>query len=345
MASKWIRSDRVRWFVCLSVSLLAIASDASPALRRYEAVEPHMGTLVRVTVYSPTEDSAKTAFRAAFDRIGSLDRILSDYRPDSELSQLTKTAVNRPTRVSDDLFAVLQASQALAQATNGAFDITVGPVTRLWREARRQGHLPGPLALREAASRTGFRHLHLDAARRTAMLDIPDMALDAGAIGKGYAASEALSTLTRLGVRSALVAVSGDLAFSEAPPGHRGWKIGIHSETLELTNAAVSTSGSTEQHLDVDGRRYSHIIDPLSPMGVVEDLTVTVIARHGLDADGLDTAVSVLGAARGMALIESRAGAAGVIVQRTAAGTRVLTSSRFPRRHGSNRGGAAVVYR
>ena len=331
--------DRPVWAVSICLSCLAITADASPALRRFEAVEPHMGTLVRITVYAPTEDSAKEAFRAAFDRIGSLDRILSDYRPDSELNQLTKAAVKRPTHVSDDLFAVLDASQELARATNGAFDITLGPVTRLWREARRQGRLPNDDALKEAASRTGFRHLHLDAERRNATLDIAGMALDVGAIGKGYAASEALATLTQSGIRSALVALSGDLAFSEAPPGQRGWRIGIQTgdgpaptvpRTLELTNAAVSTSGSSEQHLDVDRRRYSHIIDPSSRMGVTEDLAVTVIARNGMDADGLDTAVSVLGVERGMALVDAHPDAACLIAQPTPDGPRVITSSRFP---------------
>ena len=163
------------------------------------------------------------------------------------------------------------------------------------------------------------------------------MALDVGAIGKGYAASEAIEVLGGLGVSSALVAVSGDLAFSEAPPGQRGWRIAVHSgeplpgvpAMLELTNAAVSTSGSSEQHADIDGRRYSHVIDPASRMGLVDDITVTVVARHGLDADGLDTAVSVLGADRGLALIESRPDTAALIIERTSAGTRVRASSRF----------------
>jgi thiamine biosynthesis lipoprotein len=167
--------------------------------------------------------------------------------------------------------------------------------------------------------------------------DMTGMALDVGAIGKGYAASEAIEMLAGLGVSSALVAVSGDLAFSEAPPGQRGWRIAVHSgeplpgvpAMLELTHAAVSTSGSSEQHVDIDGRRYSHIIDPASRMGLEDDITVTVIARHGLDADGLDTAVSVLGADRGLALIESRPGAAALIIQRTSAGTTVRASSRF----------------
>lgn len=297
-----------------------------------------MGTLVRITLYASGEDAASDAFRAAFTRIRDLDGILSDYRPDSELNRITTTAVGRAVRVSEELFTVLAASQDLAEATGGAFDITLGPVVRLWREARKTGRLPDPATLQEAVSRSGFRKLHLDARHRTVTVDKAGMALDVGAIGKGYAASEAIEVLDRLGMRSALVAVSGDLAFSEAPPGQRGWRVGIDTGdasdvhvpvVLELTNAAVSTSGSGEQHVDINGRRYSHIIDPASGMGLADDITVTVIARHGLESDGLDTAVSVLGAARGLALIESRPDAAALIVQRTSAGTTVLPSARF----------------
>jgi thiamine biosynthesis lipoprotein len=297
-----------------------------------------MGTLVRVTVYTPDERAARDAFRAAFDRIRDLDGILSDYRPDSELSEITTTAVGRAVPVSEDLFVVLRASQDLAEATGGAFDITQGPVVRLWREARKTARAPDRAALQEAASRSGYRKLHLDGDHRTVKFDTHGMALDAGGIGKGYAASEAIEVLGGLGIRSALVAVSGDLAFSEAPPGRRGWRINVHSDdpsianvprVLELTNGAVSTSGNTEQHVDVDGRRYSHIVDPSTGMGLVDDITVTVIARHGLDADGLDTAVSVLGADRGLALIESRPDAAALVIERTNERTRVVPSSRF----------------
>jgi FAD:protein FMN transferase len=328
----------VKWLLGLSVSIVALVGLARPELQRFEAVEPHMGTLVRITVYTPDEQAAKHAFRAGFDRIRTLDAILSDYKPDSELSRITKTAVRRAVPVSDDLFTVLRASQDLAAATGGAFDITQGPVIRLWRDARKTGRVPDPAALKDAASRSGFRKLHLDAAHRTAMFDTPGMALDVGAIGKGYAASEALEALGRVGVRSALVAVSGDLAFSGAPPGQRGWRINVHANepalagipaVLELTDAAVSTAGSSEQHVDIDGRRYSHIIDPTSGMALVDDVTVTVIARHGLEADGLDTAASVLGADRGLALIESRPGVAALIIRRTGTETKATPSSGF----------------
>ena len=276
------------------------------ALQPFEAVEPHMGTLFRIKLYAADERQAKSAFRAAFDRIHDLDAILSDYKPDSELNRISQT----PLRISDDLFRVLAASQKLAEETGGAFDVTLGPVIRLWREARKNNRLPDTGALREAGARCGYRKLHLDAANRTAALEQPGMQLDVGGIAKGYAADEALAALKRLGIRSALVAASGDLAFSEAPPGQAGWRIGVgsSSQILELSNAAVSTSGDAEQHLDANGRRYSHIIDPTTLMGLTSGITVTIVAPHGIDADGLSTAASVLGAQRGKEFVKSHCG-------------------------------------
>ena len=156
----------LRVLVGFSFAIVALAGLARPELARYEAVEPHMGTLVRITVYAPSQRVAQSAFGAAFDRIRALDEILSDYRPDSELNRVSKIALNRAVPVSEDLFAVLARSQELAEATGGAFDITQGPVIRLWREARKSGRVPDHAALHEAATRSGFRKLHLDAERR-----------------------------------------------------------------------------------------------------------------------------------------------------------------------------------
>jgi thiamine biosynthesis lipoprotein len=296
-----------------------------------------MGTLVKITVYTSGEDEARRAFRAGFDRIHELDTILSDYKPDSELNRLTTAAIRTPIRVSRDLFAVLSAGQDLAAQTNGAFDVTMGPVIRLWRAARRGHRLPDRGALAAAAGRTGYHKLHLDRSRHTVRLDQEGMILDVGGNAKGYAASEALSAIGSRGVRSAMVAISGDLSFSDAPPGTRGWRVSVHDlpgeravpQVLELANAAVSTAGAAEQHLDVNGRRYSHIVDPSTGMGLTEDLTVTVVARNGLVADGLDTAVSVLGPERGLALIDAREDAVALIVRRTSAGDELLRSARF----------------
>jgi thiamine biosynthesis lipoprotein len=148
------------------------------------------------------------------------------------------------------------------------------------------------------------------------------MQLDLGGIAKGYAADAALTVLRQLGISRALVAASGDLAAGDPPPHRQGWKISVQNRVLELTNRAISTSGDAEQHLDWKGKRYSHIIEPATGMGVTSQLTVTVVARRGLDADSLSTAVSVLGPDRGMDLIRRRPDTAALI----RAGERVLES-------------------
>jgi thiamine biosynthesis lipoprotein len=251
---------------------------------RFEAVEPHMGTLIRVEVYATGEDQARQAFQAAFGRIAELDAALSDYQPDSELNRL-------PGIASPDLFRVLEAAQKLAEASGGAFDVTIGRLTRLWRAARKEGHPPAPEAVREAIAHSGYRKLHLDKTTRAVRFDDPELKLDLGGIAKGYAADEALAAIGRVGVRSALVAMSGDLAFSDPPPGRKYWAIDAGGKVLRLANAAVSTSGAAEQHIGP----YSHILDPRTGIGLTAPVTVSVVARRGMDADALATALSVLG--------------------------------------------------
>jgi thiamine biosynthesis lipoprotein len=180
--------------------------------------------------------------------------------------------------------------------------------------------------------------MRLEAARRTVALDAPEMQLDLGGIAKGYAADAALEALRRLGIRRALVAVSGDIVCGEAPPGRRGWRIAAdplggegtdQPPVLELSNAAVSTSGDAEQHLDWAGQRYSHIIDPATAFGLTRGIGVTVTAPKGIWADGLATAVSLIGAARGISLIDQRRDTAALIALRENGTTRLIESNLF----------------
>jgi thiamine biosynthesis lipoprotein len=290
-----------------------------------------MGTMFQIKLYAPDEQSAKAAFQSAFARITQLDNELSDYKPDSELNLATKAAASHPVHISDDLAAVLTTSQQISEETSGAFDVTIGPLTRLWRQARKDHQVPSPEAIHQAQSRCGYRKLHLDPKSQTMTLDSPNMQLDLGAIAKGYTADEALQVITKLGIHSALVAASGDLAFSDAPPGQTGWKIGIGSSNrvLLLTNLAVSTSGASEQFLESGGKHYSHIINPVTGMGLLNDITVTAISRHGLLADGADTAASVLGYEQGMAFIEKHPGLAAFISENVNGQIHSMESSRF----------------
>ncbi len=294
-------------------ALLLFTATAHAEPRLFEAVEPHMGTLFKIQLYANRPEDARVAFSLAFARIAQLDHTLSDYDPGSELNRVCRTAVRKPVHISDELYTVLQASQDLAYRTDGAFDVTIGPLTRLWREARKAGRLPDTEALAEAKTRTGYRKLHLDGVTHQMLLDEREMRLDAGGIAKGYAADQALLLIGMRGIKSALVAASGDLAFSDPPPGQKGWKIGVVTgKTLVLRNGAVSTSGDSEQHMDVGGKRYSHILNPLTGTALTDTVTVTVLAAKGIEADALATALSVMGEKRGLRFLQGRKGVSAI---------------------------------
>jgi thiamine biosynthesis lipoprotein len=192
----------------------------------------------------------------------------------------------------------------MSRASGGAFDVTVGPVVGLWRRARRTGRLPRTAELAAAQRLTGWRKVLLDPRRRSVKLLAAGMRLDLGGIAKGYAADEALAAVARAGVRRAMVEAGGDLVVGGAPPGRRGWRIGLDHPApgmpreLWLAGCALSTSGSSEQYVAIDGRRYSHIVDPRTGLALTTSGEATVRAPRGRIADALATAAVVLGARR-----------------------------------------------
>jgi thiamine biosynthesis lipoprotein len=297
-----------------------------------------MGTKFSIIVYAVDEPTASKAAKAAFERIAELDGSMSDYRPASELMQLCKKAGGEPVRVSDDLFYVLQKAQQVAERSDGAFDVTVGPVVRLWRISRKTRQLPDPEKLKAALALVGYKNVRIDAEARTVQLLKGGMQLDLGGIAKGYAADEALKTLEKHGIKCALVAAGGDIAVSEAPPDAPGWTVGIAplfdpeskpKHSLLLKNAAVSTSGDTEQFIEIDGKRYSHIIDPKTGLGLVGRQSVTVTARRGIDSDSLTKVVSVWGPKRGLEFIEKTPGTAAFVVRKKDDGEETFQTKDF----------------
>jgi thiamine biosynthesis lipoprotein len=245
-----------------------------------------MGTQFRVTVYASDIAAAQRAIKQAFLRAETLDAKLSDYKPESELNQLCRS---QRKVVSDDLYAVLAYAQRVARESGGAFDVTLGPLIRLWREARTRRTLPDPIAVAEARQRSGYRKLKLLPSNEVRLVR-PDMQLDLGGIAKGFAADEMLRVLREAGFPRALVAASGDLAI-----GDGSWRIeiGASGEVRELSRCGVSTSGDESQYVEIDGVRYSHIVDPKTGVGAVRRPLVTVIAQSGMEADALATALSV----------------------------------------------------
>jgi thiamine biosynthesis lipoprotein len=335
--------------------LLLLAPSASllaePPLKRFTFDEPHMGTRFRIILYAADEETARKASRAAFDRVADLDACMSDYKPDSELMRLCAKAGGPPVRASDELFFVLSRAQDLARRSDGAFDVTVGPVVRLWRRARRTQQLPDPEKLAQARALVGYKNVRLDARGQTVQLLKPGMQPDLGGIAKGYAADEALAVLGKYGVTRALVAAGGDIAVRDAPPGAEGWKVAIAPLSSEegaagpwllLKDGAASTSGDAEQFVVIDGKRYSHIVDPRTGVGLVGRMSATVVARNGITADSLTKVVAVLGPEKGFPIIESVEGASARLVREADGGLRTSTSRAFPKLHAPESGSGAA---
>ncbi len=285
-------------------------------LDRYEFQEVQMGVQWRLVLYATDKAIANKASQNAFLRVKELNKILSDYDPESELNKLCRlSGPGNPVKVSSPLMKILERSQALSQETDGAFDVTISPVVRLWRRARRQKSMPDQQRLQNAREKVGSDLLKISRQDQTAELKKHDMRLDLGGIAKGYAADIALKELKKYGITRAMVDASGDIVLGDPPPNACGWKIGVSSTDTEqgkidryllLHNRAVATSGDALQHVVINGKRYSHIVDPRTGLGLTDQSRVTVIAPDGITADSLASAISVLGPKQGMKLVNEK---------------------------------------
>lgn len=328
--------------VAMGVWLLGNTSiiHAQP-LERFEFREPHLGTIVTLTLYASDQTVANDSARAAFARIEELNHILSDYIPDSEVMRLCRTAgTGQAVPVSQELFDVLARSIEISVATDGAFDVSISPVIKLWRGARRIRQLPDEKQLSAARELVGYRNIVLDVRQRTVELRKKGMLLDFGGIAKGYIAEQARATLLGRGLRRTLVAIAGDIAAGDPPPDRNEWRIGVAplekpngepSRYLKLVNSCISTSGDAFQYVEIGGVRYSHIVDPKTGLGLTRRSSVTVVAPPGSSADGLATAISILGVERGLKLVEQFKGTAALIVQAEDMGVTVRESPGFAR--------------
>jgi thiamine biosynthesis lipoprotein len=312
------------------------------SLDRFVFEKPEMGTLFRLVLWAPDQQTANSAASAAWARIEQLNRTLSDYDPESELSRLCAQTDNgpmmQPAQVGDDLWTVISTSVEASRLSDGSFDITVGPLTRLQREMRKTGQMPTPEQLRDAKECVGWRYIKLDPEHRMVQLLHRRMRLDVGGIAKGYTSAQVLKTLAALGIRQALCGAAGDISAGDPPPGRTYWIVGIQSLTdpakidghVKLHHYAVSTSGDTYRGADVNGTRFSHIVDPRTGLGLTKRIGVTALAPDGITADWITKPISILGPERGLEIIERIPGAAARVVMLDDAGhEKVYQSKRF----------------
>ena len=271
-----------------------------------------MGCVYSIVVYGDDADALPGIVEAGLDEVDRVDRLMSHYKPQSPLSRLNREAALGPVVVDPELLAFLAACLRWSEISDGAFDITVGPLMKTWGFFRGEGRVPDDRALAEAREKVGWRHVGLDLEKGTASFDRPGVELDLGGIAKGYAVDRVVDGLRKNGVAAALVSAGGSTVYGlGAPPGTKGWRIAIEdpldarrvAQHVWLEDRALSVSGPSRRSFEAAGRRYSHLMDPRRGQPVEGVLSAVVLSSSGTAGDALDNALVVLGVDEGRKLL------------------------------------------
>ena len=255
-----------------------------------------MGTTYTVVAYGRDQTFLAEVVSEVFAEIDQLDEQMSNYKPESELSAINRDAAKSEVTVSPQLFGLIQYSLRASQESGGDFDITVGPLMKLWGFFRGQGRLPGSAEIAQVEKHIGYRHVHLDAARRTIRFDTTGVELDLGGIAKGYAVDQAAELMRSDGVATALISSGTSSIYAlGSPPGERGWKITVRdpfredkpADVFRLQNFALSTSGNYEKFFKINGKVYCHIMDPHTGWPVQNMLSTVAAVPTGVETEAL----------------------------------------------------------
>jgi len=330
-----------RFQTCLLTLLLGALSGCAGVppgqeLAVVTRAQMQMGTLVKITVVARSESNAQASATAGFAEIRRLEELLSTWIPASELSRVNASAGVMPVHVSPETLTVVQRAMQAAEMTGGGFNIAIGPAVDAWRVTEGQ-RIPTESELESLRPLVDLQAVHVDVQERTLFLEKAGMRIDVGGIGKGYAADQAVDALRRAGAVAGVVALSGDIKTFGRLPGGKMFSVGIQHPRedgavlawIDLKDEAISTAGDYERFFERDGVRYHHILDPQTLQPARGCQSVTVIAREGVWADGLDTGIFVMGPEKGMELVERLPDVEAIIVD---AEGRLLVSSGLKQR-------------
>jgi thiamine biosynthesis lipoprotein len=283
-----------------------------------------MNTVAKITAIAPDEKTAQLSIDSAFKEIYRLEKLMNRYDPNSQLSNVNKMAAKEPVRVDKDLFDILQQSIRYSKLSDGAFDITIGPLVDLWKKCAEVNSMPTDKQLAQIKKIIGYDKLLLDANDFSVRFAAEGVSLDLGAIAKGFAADKAVEEMKKCGAIGGMVSIGGQIGCFGLTEQKNKWAIGIQNPVksesnqniakLLLSDMAVSTSGNYERFYKIGGKRFSHIFNPETERSADELASVTIIAANGSQTDALATAVSVLGAKRGMELIEKIKGVEAILI-------------------------------
>ena len=284
----------------MSVNYGCASKTIAEPLQRFRFEEVHMGAKVEMTFYADSQQSAVAAARGAFDEIAAWDRALSDYGSDSEVSTLSKIA-GQSISVHARLAQAITKSLEFNHSSCGAFDCALGQLTKLWRAAFHESKMPSDAAVAKAMDHSSCAHVIWIEATHSVTFDKPDIQFDFGAIGQGLAADAAMVVLRAHSISSALIDISGDILASDPPPQSNGWLVqvdpefqGEHTRAVLLRNQALCVSGDSGQPGKIDGKTFSHILNPKNGRPIDSPRQSVVIASDTTTADAIATIACVM---------------------------------------------------
>ena len=311
--------------IAIIFAALAIRMVSQPSEVSFDSGQRKvMGTFARVIAVAADKRTATAAIEAAFEKFNQIDSMMSNYKPDSQLSIVNRDAFAKPVKVDSQLFAVLQHAVEYSRKSAGAFDVTIGPLTDIWRKTADSGQKPTEAEIAEARAKVGFEKLILDDKNMTVRFAVDGMRLDLGGIAKGYAIDLAVEAAKQAGAAGAMIDVGGDIRCFGKPAGEREkWVIGLQDPDadgkillkLQMNDIAVATSGHYRRFVLIDGEKHSHIINPSAGSSAKKLTSVTIIAPTAIAADALATAISVMGPEDGIKMIEACENTEAILVE------------------------------
>lgn len=272
-----------------------------------------MGSKFDITIVANDSATAAKNINLVIDEITRIENLISEWKPSSQVSEVNRNAGIKPVKVDKELFALTKHALSFSEITNGAFDISIAAMDKIWKFDDSMEELPSQEMLLKAIERVGYKNIELNELNSTIFLKLPGMKIGFGATGKGYAAEQGKLLMKQLHVKAGIVNASGDMATWGTQPNNKPWRIGITNpfklhksiKILEVNNAAITTSGDYQKYVEFNGKRYSHIINPKTGMPATGLISVTVIGENAAIANGLSTSIMVLGQKEGFKLLKN----------------------------------------
>lgn len=309
-----LKKGRVIYILLFFSFILILHPPSSQSSNLFKYHQVAMGTVIEITLIADDEEAANKASLQAFQEIKRIETLMSPWLDSSDVTRINRSAGKERVKVSPETFEVIQKAQEISELSEGGFDITVGPLTELWRKAREKKIPPSVEDVKEKLGLVNFKNIGIDQEGKV-FLKKKGMAIDLGGIAKGYAVDRAFELLKSLGYRNLIINAGGDLRVGGLK-NNQPWSIGIQNPResqkilarISVSDTAIATSGDYEKYFIYQGKRYHHIFNPKDGFPTEGSQSVTIITKDCITADGLATAVFVLGAEKGYSLCQKLEG-------------------------------------